>query len=348
MSKSLTYADAGVDIEKTDRFVEKLKEIARQTNRPGVMSAIGGFGGLFSLNVGSYDTPVLVSSTDGVGTKLRVACMAGKHDTIGIDLVAMSVNDIAVQGAKPLFFLDYLSMGKFDAAIAEAVVQGVGKGCVEAQCALIGGETAEMPGFYGPGEYDLAGFAVGVVDNHKIVDGSEISVGHRLLGVGSSGLHSNGFSLVRKVCFDVLKLKLDDYVEDLGKTLSEELLVPTTIYADLIRMLHRDFPIHGMAHITGGGLVDNILRIIPKSCNVSIDPATWTPGPIFQFIQAAGNIDTMEMRRTFNNGIGLVLVLPESAGEEVVERVRAMDMEVFNIGQVIERTEGSQQVVWLD
>ena len=234
MNESLTYADAGVDIDKANAFVTTIKEIAKQTHRPGVMGEIGGFGGLFSLNTANLERPVLVSSTDGVGTKLKIAFAAGIHDTVGIDLVAMCVNDIIVQGAKPLFFLDYLSMGRLDTGVATDIVRGIGEGCRQAQCALIGGETAEMPDMYRENEYDLAGFAVGVVDNSKIPDGSEIRAGYKLIGIASSGLHSNGFSLVRKICFDVLKLEVDDYVPELGKTLGEELLTPTRIYAETV------------------------------------------------------------------------------------------------------------------
>ena len=261
-------ANAGVDIDKANALVKTIKGIARQTRQAGVMGEIGGFSGLFSLNVANYENPVLVSSTDGVGTKLKIAFMTGKHDTVGIDLVAMCVNDIAVQGAKPLFFLDYLSMGKLDNDIATDIVRGVGEGCKQAKCALIGGETAEMPGFYQPGEYDLAGFAVGIVDNTKIPDGSEIRVGHKMIGIGSNGLHSNGYSLVRKICFDHLKLDPNEKVPELGCTLAEELLKPTKIYSETIRHLIRDLPIHGLAHITGGGIPDNICRVIPNACEV--------------------------------------------------------------------------------
>ncbi|MBW2100518.1 MAG: phosphoribosylformylglycinamidine cyclo-ligase, partial [Deltaproteobacteria bacterium] len=231
MTKPLTYADAGVDIDKATDFVETIKNIAKETTRPGVMGEIGGFGGLFSLNLSNLERPVLVSSTDGVGTKLKIAFMMNKHDTVGIDLVAMCVNDIIVQGAKPLFFLDYLSMGKLETRIAADIVKGIAQGCKMANCALIGGETAEMPGLYKENEYDLAGFSVGIVDNDKIVDGSEIHVGHKLIGIASNGLHSNGYSLVRKICFDVMKLKIDTHIPEFGKTLGEELLAPTRIYS---------------------------------------------------------------------------------------------------------------------
>ena len=321
MAKSFTYADSGVDIDKGNRFITSVKKIAQETFRSGVMGDIGGFGGMFSLNVNRMGTPVLVSATDGVGTKLKIAFMMDKHDTIGIDLVAMCVNDIAVQGAKPLFFLDYLSMGKLDIDIATAVIQGIGDGCREAKCALIGGETAEMPGMYAESEYDLAGFTVGIVDNNKIVDGSEIGVGHQLIGIAASGLHSNGYSLVRKICFDVLNLTVDSHVSDFGAPLGEDLLKPTRIYSDIIHSLLRDFPIHGLAHITGGGIAENIIRVIPKACNIAIHLNSWEIPPIFNFLQSAGNIADLEMMRTFNNGIGLVMVIPETAVQEVIDRI---------------------------
>ena len=245
MTDHLTYADAGVDINKADKLVGTISEIAKRTPRTGVIGEIGGFGGLFSPNLANLDRPVLVSSTDGVGTKLKIAFMLDKHDTVGIDLVAMSVNDIIVQGAKPLFFLDYLSMGKLDSQQAMRIISGIGAACRQAKCALLGGETAEMPGFYQDNEYDLAGFAVGIVDNSKIIDGTDIRVGHRLIGIASSGLHSNGYSLVRKICFETLKLNIDDYVPELGKTLGEELLTPTRIYVEPILSILKDLPIHG-------------------------------------------------------------------------------------------------------
>jgi len=270
MSDSLTYADAGVDIDKANKLVSTISEIAKKTSRTGVIGEIGGFGGLFSLNVANLNRPVLVSSTDGVGTKLKIAFMLGKHDTVGIDLVAMCVNDIIVQGAKPLFFLDYLSLGKLESEQVAEIIEGIGEGCKQANCALLGGETAEMPGFYKDKEYDMAGFAVGIVDNSKIIDGTEVRVGHRLIGIASSGLHSNGYSLVRKICFDRLKLKIDDYVPELGQSIGEALLTPTKIYVKPLLSILKDLPVHGLAHITGGGIEDNILRIVPGACQISI------------------------------------------------------------------------------
>jgi phosphoribosylformylglycinamidine cyclo-ligase len=346
MTKSLTYADAGVDIDKASDFVNDIKEIAKHTPRTGVMGEIGGFGGLFSLNIGNLASPVLVSSTDGVGTKLKIAFMTGKHDTIGIDLVAMCVNDIIVQAAKPLFFLDYLSMGKLETGIATSVIAGIGEGCRQARCALIGGETAEMPGFYKDNEYDLVGFVVGIVENSKIIDGSEIRVGNQLIGISSSGLHSNGYSLVRKVCFDVLKLEVDAYIPELGRTIAEELLTPTKIYSETIQSIVKDLPISGIAHITGGGITDNILRIIPDRCNIVVRKNSWDVPPIFSFLQEAGNISEQEMMRTFNNGIGLVVVVPENDAQEILERLIAMKEDAFIIGEIVECKDSGRRIQW--
>lgn len=334
MKKKLTYADAGVDIDKADHLVTAIKQIARKTRRTGVMGEIGGFGGLFSLNTANMTSPVLVSSTDGVGTKLKIAFLMDRHDTVGIDLVAMCVNDVAVQGAKPLFFLDYLATGKLRNETVTAIISGIGEGCIQAGCALIGGETAEMPGFYRDNEYDLAGFAVGIVDNSKIVDGSEIRPGHQLVGIASSGLHSNGFSLVRKICFDRLGLTVDSHVSDLGKPLGEELITPTRIYVETIQRLIRDLPIQGLAHITGGGIMDNIVRIIPQACGIAIHTGSWEIPPIFPFLQAAGHVEEKEMMRTFNNGIGLVAVVPETSTQEVLNRLIGSGDKAWIIGEV--------------
>ena len=347
MTDSLTYAKAGVDIDKANALVNKIKEIAQQTPRSGVMGEIGGFGGLFSLNINSMEKPVLVSSTDGVGTKLKIAFMMGKHDTVGIDLVAMCVNDIAVQGAKPLFFLDYLSTGKLKTDIVAEIIKGIAEGCRQAVCALIGGETAEMPGFYRDNEYDLAGFAVGIVDNSKIIDGSEIRAGNKLIGIASSGLHSNGYSLVRKICFDILKLKIDSYVPELGKTLGEELIIPTKIYSDTIYRIYRDLHVLGLAHITGGGIGDNILRTIPKHCNVVIRKGSWDIPPVFPFLQQAGKISEKEMLRTFNNGIGMIAVLPKEVAQDVLERLSAMGEKSYIIGEIVERKKSDIRIEWI-
>nr|HID59011.1 phosphoribosylformylglycinamidine cyclo-ligase [Desulfobacterales bacterium] len=347
MAQPLTYADAGVDIDRANELVQRLKRIANETPRSGVVSEIGGFSGLFSLNVENSEQPVLVASTDGVGTKLRIASMMNKHDTVGIDLVAMCVNDIAVQGASPLFFLDYLSMGKLIPETAETIVRGIAEGCKQANCALIGGETAEMPGFYAENEYDLAGFVVGIVDNSRIVDGSEIGVGHKLIGVASSGLHSNGYSLVRKICFERLGLKLEDRVDLLGKTLGEVLIEPTKIYSDLIQKLIRDLPIHGLSHITGGGIIENLPRILPSSCCARIEEGSWEIPPIFHFLRESGNISNLEMLRTFNNGIGLIIVVPESAVDDVLERVAAIGERAYIIGDIVQRKGSEDQIIVL-
>lgn len=347
MTNSLTYADAGVDIDKANRLVETIKKIARKTRRSGVIGEIGGFGGLFALNIGKLESPVLVSSTDGVGTKLKIAFMMDKHDTVGIDLVAMCANDIVVQGAEPLFFLDYIAMGKLDPKVATAIITGIGEGCRQAKCALIGGETAEMPDFYKENEYDLAGFAVGIVENSKIIDGSEIRVGNQLIGIASSGLHSNGYSLVRKVCFGILKLKIDAYIPELGKTIGEELLTPTKIYSQAVRRIIKDLPVYGLAHITGGGIVDNILRIIPESCNILLQKQSWDVPSIFPFLQQAGKISDHEMMRTFNNGIGMIAVVPEDAVQEILERLAAMKEKACVIGEISERKETSARIQWI-
>ncbi len=347
MTKPLTYADAGVDIDKATDLISTIAKIAKQTRRSGVLGEIGGFGGLFSLNVANLEKPVLVSSTDGVGTKLKIAFLLDKHDTIGIDLVAMCVNDIAVQGAKPLFFLDYLSIGKLDTRVVTDVIKGIGDGCKLAKCSLIGGETAEMPGLYQENEYDLAGFTVGIVDNDKIIDGSEIHVGNRLIGVASSGVHSNGYSLVRKICFDVLKLSVDSYVPELGRTLGEELLTPTKIYSETIQNVIRDLPVHGLAHITGGGIVDNLLRIIPNACKVIMQRDSWEIPPVFQFLQAAGKVSRKEMFRTFNNGIGLIAVVPEETCQDTMGRLHALGEKAFILGEIVERKNSKTQFKWI-
>ncbi len=347
MNESLTYADAGVDIDKAGNFIATIKKIVKLTPRTGVMGDIGGFGGLYSLNLANVDSPVLVSSTDGVGTKLKIAFMMDKHDTVGIDLVAMCVNDIVVQGAKPLFFLDYLSMGKLNTKIATEIIKGIAEGCRQAECALIGGETAEMPGFYKENEYDLAGFSVGLVDNSKIIDGSETHVGNKVIGIASSGLHSNGYSLVRKICFDVLKLKIADYVPDLGQTVGEELLTPTKIYSAGIYRISKGLPIRGLAHITGGGIEDNMLRIIPKGCNIVMHKESWDVPAVFPFLKKAGNISDKEMIRTFNNGIGMIAIVPEDSAQEMLQQLSAMKEKGFIIGEIVERRESARRVEWV-
>jgi len=347
MANRLTYADSGVDIDKANELVQRIKKIAKSTPRSGVMGEIGGFGGLYSLNLSHMEHPVLVSSTDGVGTKLKIAFMTGKHDTVGIDLVAMCVNDIAVQGAKPLFFLDYLAMGNLDTTVATAIIKGIGDGCKQARCALIGGETAEMPSFYQEGEYDLAGFTVGIVDNDKIVDGSEIHVGNQVIGIASNGLHSNGYSLVRKICFELLGLDVDSHVQELGTTLGSELLKPTRIYSQTIQGLIKNMPILGLAHITGGGIAENIVRIIPQACQVVLNKGSWDSQPIFSFLQGAGKVSQKEMMRTFNNGIGLVAVVPESAASDVLERLAGLKEKAYVIGEIAEKKKSKYRIKWV-
>ncbi len=334
MDKKLTYKDAGVDIDAADKFVDSVKNIVKPTLRPEVISSIGGFGGMFALNKQKYDNPVLVSSTDGVGTKLKIASMINKHDTIGIDLVAMCANDIIVQGAEPLFLLDYISIGKINHQILEDVLKGIAEGCKQAGCSLIGGETAEMPSFYEDGEYDVAGFVVGVVDMEKVIDGSSITVGDKIIGIGSSGIHSNGFSLVRKVFFDHLKMKPEEYVDELGCTVGEELIKPTKIYVKTVLNIMRDFQINGIAHITGGGLLDNVVRVLPKECRANINMGSWDILPIFEYMKNKGNVDDEDMLRTFNNGIGMVLVVPAEDADEIMIRLKGLNEKAYIIGEI--------------
>jgi len=346
MSDSMTYAEAGVDIDRANKLVGVIKDIARHTPRQGVLGDIGGFGGLFSLSLEDCKRPVLVSSTDGVGTKLKIAFLTRRHDTVGIDLVAMCVNDVLVQGAKPLFFLDYLAMGRLDESIVPEIIKGIGEGCRQAGCALIGGETAEMPGIYQEGEYDLAGFAVGIVDNDRIIDGSEIRVGDQIVGIGSSGLHSNGYSLVRKICFDKLKLTVDTQVPELGQTLGEALMTPTRIYTKTLQSLQKKFSIHGLAHITGGGLTENIVRVIPQACALNLRRGSWHTPAVFQFLQKAGNVSEAEMFRTFNNGIGMAAVVPAAEAADVLDHLRDLNESAWIIGAIEERKGSGTQVKW--
>jgi phosphoribosylformylglycinamidine cyclo-ligase len=347
MNNPLTYADSGVDIDKANKLVDRIKDIAKTTPRSGVMGEIGGFGGLFSLNLSNVANPVLVSSTDGVGTKLKIAFMMDKHDTIGIDLVAMCVNDIIVQGAKPLFFLDYLAMGVLDNDVAEKIILGIAKGCNQAGCALIGGETAEMPGLYQKGEYDLSGFSVGIVGNDKIIDGSYIRNGHKLIGLASNGVHSNGFSFVRKILFEKCKYTVDTTLNDLESTLGEELLKPTTIYVPTILSLIRDLPIHGIVHVTGGGIDENIIRVIPEACKAIVRRDVWEIPPIFKILQKEGSVSDFEMQRTFNNGIGMVIVVPDASAQEVMDRLGAMNEKAYFIGEVESRENNENQTQWV-
>jgi len=343
-TQRVTYKDAGVDIEAGNSFVNLIKPFVKSTFRPEVMTDIGGFGGLFSLNAAKYKNPVLVSGTDGVGTKLKLAFMADKHDTVGIDLVAMCVNDIVVQGAEPLFFLDYLATGKLLPEKAADVVKGIAEGCRQAGCALIGGETAEMPGFYSDNEYDIAGFAVGVAERDNIIDGSCISVGNRLIGIASSGLHSNGYSLARKLIFERLGLSIDSQFPETGRTVAEELLEPTRIYAKSIMNLLKDFTINGIAHITGGGLLENIPRVLPHGCKATVHLTRWERPALFNVLQKAGNVELSEMCRTFNMGIGMVLAVAEKDAEDMIDRLNGMGEHAYLIGEITACTEGSECV----
>jgi phosphoribosylformylglycinamidine cyclo-ligase len=340
-----TYKDAGVDIEAGNRFVQMIKPLVKATSRPEVLTDIGGFGGLFSLHADKYEKPTLVASTDGVGTKLKLAFMMDKHDTVGIDLVAMCVNDIVVQGAEPLFFLDYLATGKLAPEKAVDIVKGISAGCVEAGCALIGGETAEMPGFYAEGEYDLAGFTVGVVDNSKIIDGSSITVGDRIIGIASSGLHSNGYSLARKVFFEKMGLSLDARLEGVDLPLGEALLTPTRIYVKPILNLLRDFTLKGMAHITGGGLSENVPRVLPRHCHAVIERSSWPKPALFEAMRDGGSIEEAEMYRTFNYGIGMVIIVPAAEVDEIMMRLVGLKEQAFLIGEITKSEEDAGDVL---
>lgn len=327
-----SYRDAGVDIEAGNEAVERMKPLVKRTLRPEVIGGLGGFGGLFQLDLKKYPEPVLVSGTDGVGTKLRLAFQLNRHDTIGIDAVAMCVNDVLVQGAEPLFFLDYLAVGKADPERIASIVKGVAAGCEQAGCALIGGETAEMPGFYPEDEYDIAGFTVGAVNRDRIIDGSKISSGDVLLGLPSSGFHSNGFSLVRKV---FSPYPMDTIFPELGEPLGEVLLRPTKIYVKIVLPLLDDGKILGMAHITGGGLTENIPRILPEGLGVRLKRGAWPIPPVFSLLQRLGEVEESEMYRTFNMGIGFVLIVSEKDADLVSQRLRAQGEDCFVIGQVV-------------
>jgi len=340
MTKS--YKDSGVNINLANKIVKKIKPLIRETSIPGVLSGIGGFGGLFSLTGQKYKEPVLVSGTDGVGTKLKIAFALDKHDSVGIDLVAMSVNDIITCGAKPLFFLDYISIGKLSEKVAIDLIKGVTEGCKTANCALLGGETAEMPGFYPEGEYDLAGFAVGIVEKSRIIDGREIKEGDSVIGIASNGLHSNGFSLVRKVLLEDKKYELKEKLTTLERSLGKELLQPTRIYAKPVLHLMKKYNILGIAHITGGGIVENIPRILPEGVSVQINKESWPKPPIFSLIQKEGKISDEEMYRTFNMGIGMALVVPDGEAEKILEELRLIKCDSCLIGKVIK---GNKQII---
>ena len=344
--KSTTYKDAGVDVEAGNQFVKKISPIVKATYRPEVLNDLGGFGALFSIRKDKYDNPVLVSSTDGVGTKLTIAFLQDKHDTIGIDLVAMVVNDIIVQGAEPLFFLDYMAMGKLDSELAARIVAGIASGCREAGCSLVGGETAEMPGFYHEREYELAGFGVGIVEKEEVIDGSSVTVGDRIIGLASSGLHSNGYSLARKVLIADRNYDLNSSIDELGCTLGEELLKPTRIYVKPVANLIRDFTIKGIAHITGGGLRENIIRVLPNRCQAVIDLSAWERPPVFSLISRLGGVSEMEMLTAFNCGIGMAVIVPADEVEEQMSRLQAMGEDCYVIGEITKREADETGIVF--
>jgi phosphoribosylformylglycinamidine cyclo-ligase len=348
-----TYKDSGVDLEVYAESMSRLPRLLRRTHSPRVLPAEGGFAGLFQLDFSDglfarrYKDPVLVSGTDGVGTKLKVAQKAGVHHTVGIDLVAMCVNDVLCCGAEPLFFLDYIAMSKDDPALLEAIVSGISEGCVESDMALVGGETAIMPDMYQPGDYDLAGFCVGVVERGKVLDGSAIVPDDIVLGVASSGLHSNGFSLVRKIVFDRAKLDVSDFVEQLDMTVGQALLKPTQIYARAVRSILSHYRVkgvvHGIAHITGGGLHENLERILPPGVGVNIDRGSWPVPPVFTWLQTLGDVDNAEMDRVFNMGIGLALVVSPYYAESIQQQLASSGMQSWVIGRSIV---GDQMVKW--
>ncbi|MDR4947870.1 phosphoribosylformylglycinamidine cyclo-ligase [Neobacillus cucumis] len=338
-----SYRQAGVDIDAGNEAVERMKKHVKKTFRPEVLTELGGFGALFKPNLKGMEAPVFVSGTDGVGTKLKIAFAMDKHDTIGVDAVAMCVNDVIVQGAEPLFFLDYLATDKIIPHKIEAIVKGISDGCVQAGCALIGGETAEMPGMYQDGEYDIAGFTVGMVDQKQIIDGSKIQEGQVLIGIASSGLHSNGFSLVRKVLLEDAKFSLGDYVEELGCTLGEVLLQPTKIYVKSVLSILKKFTVYGLVHITGGGFYDNIPRILPENLQVEIREGSWKIPKIFSIIQQAGKISDFDMFRTFNMGIGMILIVDSVDSQAILEHLQTLGEEAYLIGEV---KKGAQNVVF--
>ena len=338
----ITYKSAGVDVDEGQRAVKLMKEHVKSTFNSNVLADLGGFGGLFSLNMKDYKEPVLVAGTDGVGTKLKLAFMMDKHDTIGQDCVAMCVNDILCQGGKPLFFLDYIATGKLIGEKIAQIVGGIAEGCKLSGSALIGGETAEMPGLYNENEYDLAGFAVGIVDKSRVITGENIEAGDIILGLPSSGIHSNGYSLVRKLFFDILNMKTTDYVEEFGTTLGEELLKPTKIYVKQILSLIKEINVKGISHITGGGFYENIPRILPENVDAKINVDSWNVPAIFKFMQEKGDINKTEMFSTFNMGIGMVIVVSKEDVDKSIQLLNSLGEDVRIIGEIVE---GQKQVI---
>lgn len=339
-NSSLSYKDAGVDIDAGNALVDRIKGVVKRTHRPEVMGGIGGFGALCSLPT-KYKEPVLVSGTDGVGTKLRLAMDLNKHDTIGIDLVAMCVNDLIVQGGEPLFFLDYYATGKLDVDTAAAVVAGIGEGCIQSGCALIGGETAEMPGMYHGEDYDVAGFCVGVVEKADIIDGSKVKAGDALIAVGSSGPHSNGFSLIRKI-IEVSQADLSQELE--GKPLADHLLEPTKIYVKSTLKMMESCDVHAISHITGGGFWENIPRVLPEGTKAVVDGSSWQWPAVFNWLQEAGNVETYEMYRTFNCGVGLVIALPQEQAAQAIKILNAEGENAWLLGEIADADAGEEQV----
>ncbi|MDP2506988.1 MULTISPECIES: phosphoribosylformylglycinamidine cyclo-ligase [unclassified Oceanobacter] len=342
-SKSLSYKDAGVDINAGNALVERIKDVAKRTRRPEVMAGLGGFGALFELPQG-YHQPVLVSGTDGVGTKLRLAMDLGKHDTIGIDLVAMCVNDLVVSGAEPLFFLDYYATGHLNVDVAAAVVSGIGAGCEQAGAALVGGETAEMPGMYEGEDYDLAGFCVGIVEKADIIDGTKVQAGDSLVALASSGPHSNGYSLVRKI----LEVADADLQQDLdGVPLADALMAPTRIYVKSTLQLINATEVHALSHITGGGFQENIPRVLPDNCKAVINTNSWRWPAVFEWLQQAGNVATAEMFRTFNCGVGMIIALPEHKADQAIALLNAEGEQAWIIGNIVEKTDEEASVEFI-
>ncbi|MBI3027963.1 MAG: phosphoribosylformylglycinamidine cyclo-ligase [Candidatus Rokubacteria bacterium] len=339
----LTYKQSGVDIEAAEAAIRRIGPLAKSTFRPEVLGEIGAFAGFVKVPAG-YREPVLVSSTDGVGSKLKVAFLADRHDTVGIDLVAMGVNDVLVHGAEPLFFLDYMAVGKVVPEKIEAVVRGVAEGCRQAGCSLVGGETAELPDFYAPGEYDLAGFCVGVAERSRIIDGSTVTPGDRLIGLASSGLHSNGYSLARKVVFELMGLKVSDVLPGLGRTVADVLLTPTRIYVKPVLELLKAGPVRAMAHITGGGLTGNLPRVLPTGCKAVIERGAWTVPPIFTLIRETGKIAEEEMFRTFNMGIGLSLVVAREHADHCRALLTSLGETAWIIGEIQAGSRGVEYV----
>ncbi|MEA2030954.1 MAG: phosphoribosylformylglycinamidine cyclo-ligase [candidate division Zixibacteria bacterium] len=339
--QGLTYAESGVNIAAGDDAVQRIKKLARSTFNPQVLSDIGAFGGLFKPNLSGFDKPALVASTDSVGTKLKIAFMTGIHNTVGEDLVNHCINDILVQGAQPLFFLDYIGVGHLKPETIAELVSGVSLGCRNSGTALLGGETAELPDLYQPGEYDLAGFIVGIVDESKIIDGSTIKPGDVCLGLPSNGLHTNGYTMARKVAFEIARLKPDDYVDELDSTITESLMKVHRCYASMVHKLIEKHQIKGMAHITGGGIAGNLNRILPNTCDAEIKKSSWPELPIFQFLKERGNIDPDDIYSAFNMGIGFVLVVDDSKADSIIADINNMGEKVYSIGHV---TEGSGTV----